>query len=467
MAQFVTLVDASGSTFDVEPELVTIIYALPSNPSKTVVEFSDGFQIISNSSVATLKTALGIGQTVQGQYAEDSGHTSGQIGNFILAVRNDAGTSLVDATLDYAPLQVNSVGELRVTTAGGTPSGRDDTDDQAVVATGLNTNVVRNYVYDGTNWDRMREGTTAGSILVNNPTAANLQATVTGTVVADTELPAATAMADGEANPTVPRIGVENTVYNGATWDRVRSGGVLGMQGVAGAEAHDAPVTGNPVLVAGRASAVAPTDVSTDGDVARLWTTKAGVLHVTPTRRRRTGVYALSLGATTVTAAADAATGGRWWLQNPVGSTVFAAVRKIYFSVTTSTGLLETSAPTFTVERFTFTGTASGATLTPCKRDSSDAANSIILRTASTGMTITAGAAAHGFQVPAALATTSQNATAQVFPFTADEDEYIILRAGEGIVIRQATAGTALDTRIANFDIVWEEFNSTDFVVRD
>jgi hypothetical protein len=119
------------------------------------------------------------------------------------------------------------------------------------------------------------------------------------------------------------------------------------------------------------------------------------------------------------------------------------------------------------VERFTFTGTASGATITPGKRDSSDAANTATVRSASTGMTITAGAALHGFQVPAALATTSQNANAAVFPHGTDEDEYIILRAGEGIVIRQSTAGTTADTRIINLDLQWEEFNSTDFVVRD
>lgn len=47
-------------------------------------------------------------------YAEDSAHVSGDIGSFALAVRNDANTSLVDADGDYAPLQVNSLGRLKV-----------------------------------------------------------------------------------------------------------------------------------------------------------------------------------------------------------------------------------------------------------------------------------------------------------------------------------------------------------------
>lgn len=47
-------------------------------------------------------------------YAEDSAHTSGDLGAFVLAVRNDAGTSLVGADGDYAPLSLDSAGALRV-----------------------------------------------------------------------------------------------------------------------------------------------------------------------------------------------------------------------------------------------------------------------------------------------------------------------------------------------------------------
>lgn len=48
------------------------------------------------------------------EYAEDSAHTSTDVGQFVLAVRNDTETSLVSATGDYAPLQVDSVGRLKV-----------------------------------------------------------------------------------------------------------------------------------------------------------------------------------------------------------------------------------------------------------------------------------------------------------------------------------------------------------------
>lgn len=49
-----------------------------------------------------------------------------------------------------------------------------------------------------------------------------------GTVTADTELPAAAALADNTANPTVPGVGAFLMCFDGSTWDRcpVASGGV-------------------------------------------------------------------------------------------------------------------------------------------------------------------------------------------------------------------------------------------------
>lgn len=43
---------------------------------------------------------------------------------------------------------------------------------------------------------------------------------VSGTVTADTELPAAAALADTTANPTAPAVGAFGLLWNGATWDR-------------------------------------------------------------------------------------------------------------------------------------------------------------------------------------------------------------------------------------------------------
>ena len=52
---------------------------------------------------------------IQGlSHAEDAAHVSGDMGVMGLAVRNDASSSLVSADGDYAPLQVNALGELKV-----------------------------------------------------------------------------------------------------------------------------------------------------------------------------------------------------------------------------------------------------------------------------------------------------------------------------------------------------------------
>lgn len=51
-------------------------------------------------------------------YGEDTVHTTGHGGTFVLAVRNDAGTSLVGTDGDYAPLQVDSAGALHVALTG-------------------------------------------------------------------------------------------------------------------------------------------------------------------------------------------------------------------------------------------------------------------------------------------------------------------------------------------------------------
>lgn len=53
--------------------------------------------------------------------------------------------------------------------------------------------------------------------------------TVDGTVTADTELPAAGALADATANPTTSVIGAMLECYNGTTWDRLRGDTTNGL----------------------------------------------------------------------------------------------------------------------------------------------------------------------------------------------------------------------------------------------
>jgi hypothetical protein len=63
------------------------------------------------------------------------------------------------------------------------------------------------------------EGVASGTVIPVSLTST----TVTGTVTVDSELPAAAALADATANPTVPGVGAFLIGYNGTTWDRVRT----------------------------------------------------------------------------------------------------------------------------------------------------------------------------------------------------------------------------------------------------
>lgn len=52
--------------------------------------------------------------TTNFEYAEDTGHTTGDVGALTLAVRNDAATALAGTTLDYIPLTTDANGFLYV-----------------------------------------------------------------------------------------------------------------------------------------------------------------------------------------------------------------------------------------------------------------------------------------------------------------------------------------------------------------
>jgi hypothetical protein len=102
-------------------------------------------------------------------------------------------------------------------------------------------------MYDGATWDRVR-GTSVDGLLVN--LGANNDVTVTGTVTVDSELPAATALADNTANPTVPAVGAFAMVFDGTTWDRLPGTTADGALVNLGAN-NDVTVTGTVTANAG------------------------------------------------------------------------------------------------------------------------------------------------------------------------------------------------------------------------
>lgn len=86
------------------------------------------------STTISAKEALDVniaGSTGLGIYDEDSAHVSGDKGQQILAVRSDAGGSLVSADGDYTPLSVNASGALRVDAEVSVTTGADKAEDSA------------------------------------------------------------------------------------------------------------------------------------------------------------------------------------------------------------------------------------------------------------------------------------------------------------------------------------------------
>lgn len=162
-------------------------------------------------------------------------------------------------------------------------------------------------------------------------------------------------------------------------------------------------------------------------------------------------------GRLTVAATADAATAGRLWLINPVGSAVTLALRRAELITVPTAATAFPSAPRITLERVTFTGTASGATIPPAVRDSSEQAAVGSVRTASTGLVLTAGATAYGFAIAPVL-TAVGAAVPVVQEWEPSETGQLILRAGQGVVVRQPDAGTTADTRAFWVNLSWDEY---------
>lgn len=176
------------------------------------------------------------------------------------------------------------------------------------------------------------------------------------------------------------------------------------------------------------------------------------------------GVY--RLGMAQVTALASAQTGtssGFLWFHVPT-ATVNKKVRIRRLSVTSqlSTVLATPTAPRLTATRFTFTGTASGASLTPVKIDSTAGSSVADLRTAVTGLTVTLVGSFGTAPFPGAQTAVGAYAPAEynIVDPASEEDDWPILAPGEGIVIYQDTAGTASDTRVANITLLWDDVDT-------
>lgn len=117
---------------------ITIITPDVNNPAQDVQVFGDG---VTNALLVKVVNPSGGGGGGGTEYAEDTPHATGDFGTLSLVVRKDTPGSLVSADGDYAPLQVDASGALRVVvvSGGGGGGGTEYAEDSAHTTGALGT----------------------------------------------------------------------------------------------------------------------------------------------------------------------------------------------------------------------------------------------------------------------------------------------------------------------------------------
>jgi hypothetical protein len=221
---------------------------------------------------------------------------------------------------------------------------------------------------------------------------------------------------------------------------------------------------------------ILPSDTGNTGKKVRTQTRVVGPdtvhehFYIPVSKELIEGIYCyVPTAAQSVQASAQNGTStGFAWIAMPSGQSKRARIRR--FEVVFEQGAAPTAdhltLPRIALQRFTFTGSPSGASITPAKRRESDAANAFNFYTASTGMTVSlvSGAIALTWLPPGIDFATAvgQNVVSKVnAPFAPQhEDEYLDFQAGEGWVLFQPDAGTTSDVRRFNFKAIVDQYDN-------
>ncbi len=181
------------------------------------------------------------------------------------------------------------------------------------------------------------------------------------------------------------------------------------------------------------------------------------------------GVYRASMALLSVSATAHNGTStGFLWISCPAAVTTRAMrIRNLELMINHSASTTMPTVPRIGIARYTFTGAASGATLAGSKIDPDSPNPSIDLRTAVTGMTVTLNTDP-GSLLGTVLVPPMHNVTAagllfmpsvpqNLIDITANEDEWPMIKNGQGIVLYQLDAGTTADTSRFTANLLWDE----------
>lgn len=178
------------------------------------------------------------------------------------------------------------------------------------------------------------------------------------------------------------------------------------------------------------------------------------------------GKHFFGSNAQTVLATAQNATAtGFYWFQLPLTATVNAVLRRINVQHSAGSALATPTAPVISFSKFTFTGTASGATEASLPYVTGGVAAQLIARTAVTGMTVTVVAPMAKAIVPAAETGVGvyfgHSEIMPANPLAFQRGFALELTAGEGLVVYQSVNGTTSDTRSFLFNMEWQEIDLT------
>jgi hypothetical protein len=193
--------------------------------------------------------------------------------------------------------------------------------------------------------------------------------------------------------------------------------------------------------------------------------------HYTIPQREGVVVDVFSLASMVLTAlsltAHNGTTTGFLWITNPAASAKNLRIRRAslmynFIGVTTLTTI-----PRMLLQRFTWTGTPSGASLAATAIEDVSNVTVADIRTASTGMTVTLLGSPVAIDLPPMAQVSGTAATFAMNPTirsemvdTASEDEWIVLTPGQGLVLYQGDVGGATaETRRFVANILFDEVN--------
>lgn len=155
--------------------------------------------------------------------------------------------------------------------------------------------------------------------------------------------------------------------------------------------------------------------------------------------------YIYQTGALSVLETGQTTTAGQCWLINPVGSGKRVKLKRVTIQIASATATAAAAIPALTLQRVTFTGTASGASVSAVKVDSRSPSAVGSVRTASTGLTL--ASVGSNAQLWSTFAPGIVDSAKVPGDAVIDAEIEVSLAEGEGIVLQQVGNGVANDTR--------------------